>query len=136
MDEVAVIDTSAILLLTDAGLFSILPSLYSRVVAPGAVIAEVEAHGPDDPAVRAVHGATWLEIVEPAPPIDPPLVPALGIGETHLLAWAASHPGAIAVLDDKDASAPRRPTARGEDGLRDVLLLRGLWQDALDLAGE
>lgn len=65
---------------------------------PEAVRLELTAHS--DEAARAVVRTDWLETVT-TPPI-PTTIAAwdLGAGETACLAWAAAHPGTIAVIDD------------------------------------
>jgi mannose-1-phosphate guanylyltransferase len=74
-----------------------------EVVLPEAVVDEITALGPDDPAAVALRSASWLDIV--ATPVIPPAIRGrrLGPGESAVLAPALLSPGSEAVLDDRDA---------------------------------
>ena len=56
--------------------------------------------GPQDLTAQAIEKTEWITVVEP-PPI-PELIQAwdLGKGESSVLAWAYSHSGTEAILDD------------------------------------
>ena len=71
-----------------------------RVAVPDVVVDELRAAGPDDPTVRALDDARWLEII-PTPPI-PESVTAwkLDPGETAVLSLGLFQSGCEVVLDD------------------------------------
>ena len=72
---------------------------------PVAVVDELNRRGPDDPAVRAIHGAAWLQVL-PCPSV-PAEIQAwdLGRGESAALALASARPGSEVILDDLAARA-------------------------------
>lgn len=75
----------------------------SDVVVPEPVFRELEAHGLDDPAVRAIREIDWINKVT-----GTKIVPAiadwdLGAGESAVLSLAKSEPGTWAVIDDGEA---------------------------------
>ena len=50
--------------------------------------------------MRALVESDWLELI-PAVPIPPEILAwDLGAGESSVLAWARSHPGSVAIIDD------------------------------------
>jgi predicted nucleic acid-binding protein len=73
------------------------------IVVPRAVAEELEVKGQDDVAVQALRETPWLRIVEPVPPPPETRRWDLGRGEAAVLAWAHSHPGTLAILDDAQA---------------------------------
>ncbi|MCC7495439.1 MAG: DUF3368 domain-containing protein [Fimbriimonadaceae bacterium] len=106
MAEHWVLDASPLISLGRIGYGSWLPQLADEVVTPAAVAAEVLA-GPADEARQLV--ATGSIAVVQAPPAPPALLAwDLGAGETAVLAYALSHPGATVILDD----GPARRCAR------------------------
>lgn len=96
------VNASPLIVLAKAGFLDLLKGEDTSVLVPSAVAAEIRAHHADE-AVRAIDGLPWLRVVES--PATPPLILAwdLGSGESAVLAWAHSHPGSVAVLDDLDA---------------------------------
>jgi predicted nucleic acid-binding protein len=99
---------------------------------PEPVLLEIQAHGPDDPAVKAIHEVEWLKLV-PAPEVDPRIDAwDLGAGESAVLTLAANEQGAWAVIDDREARRCARRLnipAIGTLGL--VLLAKQLGQVSL-----
>jgi predicted nucleic acid-binding protein len=79
----------------------LLRAFADRVIVPESVIAEILAHPSDDPTVRAVAAATWLQ--RSADPQVPAVVQAwdLGKGESAVIAHALTIAGCEAVLDDR-----------------------------------
>lgn len=70
---------------------------------PAAVAEEIQRRGASDPAAHAIASFPWLKVVPtPAPP-DSIHAWDLGQGETSVLAWALTHPGSAAILDDLSA---------------------------------
>jgi predicted nucleic acid-binding protein len=71
-----------------------------ELVVPSAVASEIQAFGAEDVAAQALAATPWLQVVE-TPPV-PARIQAwdLGPGESAVLAWCHSHPGAMAIIDD------------------------------------
>lgn len=96
----AVVDASPLIHLSKGGHFDLLRLLGGRVLIPSLVLTEIERRGLTDPTVVALAAADWVVAV------DDPDVPAviqawdLGFGESSVLAYAWSHPGTIAIIDD------------------------------------
>ena len=67
------VNTSPLVFLARVGLLKILREGATEVVVPELVLLEIQAHGPDDPAVKAIHEVDWLKLVsvsEVDPEID------------------------------------------------------------------
>jgi hypothetical protein len=62
------VNASPLIFLTHVGLLDVLNEPAVPVVVPDVVVGEIGAHGTTDPAVVAVHAASWLQIV-PTPSI-------------------------------------------------------------------
>jgi predicted nucleic acid-binding protein len=103
MDESAVVNASPLIFLSRGGLVDFLRLSSHTVVVPSAVANEIQLRGKRDPAARAIEETPWLLIVET--PLIPELILAwdLGKGESSVLAWAYTHPGSEAILDDLPA---------------------------------
>lgn len=119
MADVAVVNASPLIYLTEAGRLELLRLAGDEVLVPEAVAQEVRRWGADDPAVRALAATPWLRIVAS---IDvPPSIQAwdLGPGETAVLSWALVH-RSLAILDDLAArrcAAAHHVPVRGTLGL-------------------
>lgn len=96
-----VINASPVIALGKVELLSLFDRLCQEIVIPQAVADEIQRGTRDDPACRWLReaAARW---VCAGPALDP-VVSAwdLGAGETAVLAWARSHPGFEAILDDR-----------------------------------
>ena len=101
MPEPPVINASPIIHLSRAGHVELLNQLWSRIIVPSTVADEVRAKSRDDVAAQALDHLSCFEI-GPAVPI-PPLIASwdLGRGESAVLAWAVSHAGSLAIIDDR-----------------------------------
>lgn len=99
----AVFNASPVIILAKAGHFDLVPQLVEPAVIPRAVVDEINAGSPEDPASACLAQANWLTIVEPATPISPIATWRLGTGETEVLEYARQNIGTVAVLDDKAA---------------------------------
>jgi predicted nucleic acid-binding protein len=97
------VNASPIILLAKVGLLDVLQHLGAPVVIPEAAIREIQAGGPQDPAVQALANAGWLATVDPGP--IPAAVAAfnLGSGESAVLACALAHSNSGILLDDQAA---------------------------------
>ena len=100
MASTAVVNASPLIYLSRSEHFELLKSAAERIVVPDVVVAELSAHGAENPALLRLHGASWIEIV------TSPAIPGnvldwqLGPGESAVLAWALENPGCLAIVDD------------------------------------
>ena len=103
MPETRVVNTSPLVFVVRAGLLEMLQVGAREIVVPEPVIAELRAHGENDPTVTAVLAVEWLT-VRPVATV-PPAIAAwdLGPGESAVMAIALNTPGSRAVVDDRDA---------------------------------
>jgi len=71
-----------------------------EVAVPSSVAAEIQRRGSADVTAQALANTSWLTVVETRP--VPALIQAwdLGEGESAVLAWAYTHQGAEAIVDD------------------------------------
>lgn len=101
--EPLVINALPLIYLSRSGHLPLLKILGDEIVVPEFVANEVRAYGPDDVTAKALVDTSWLREV-PAEPV-PPSVFAwdLGKGESAVLAWALTHPGSEAIIDDLPA---------------------------------
>ena len=100
MAESAVVNASPLIFLSRAGLIDLLQLISAEVIVPESVATEIEVRGKRDPTAQALANTSWL-IVTQTPPV-PAQIQAwgLGPGESSVLAWAHSHPGSEAIIDD------------------------------------
>jgi predicted nucleic acid-binding protein len=95
-----VINASPLIVLTRGGHPEVLRAAGERIVVPLSVATEIRQRGADDPTVRLLAEAGWLEVV-PAGPLPEQIADLrLDPGESAVLAWALAHPGTEAILDD------------------------------------
>lgn len=98
MAERWVINASPIILLAKINYQHLLTTLPDEVLVPEAVVVEINAGSPNDPA-REFLRTTSLKIVQ-IPPDPIVLAWDLGNGETSVLSYALRNSGWTAVLDD------------------------------------
>jgi len=98
--ERAVVNASPLIFLSRAGLIQLLQLVSSEVIVPEAVASEIEVRGKSDPTAQILANTSWL-IVTQTPEI-PAQIQAwgLGPGESSVIAWARSHNGSEAIIDD------------------------------------
>ncbi len=130
-----VINASPLIVLAKIGQIGLFTALANEIVIPDAVVKEINAGPPNDPAKN------WL--VEPKVPIarvsNLPvglLAWDLGAGETAVLAHALTNPGWTAVLDDNAARNCARSFGVPVKGTLAVVILakqQGLIPSAADL---
>jgi predicted nucleic acid-binding protein len=97
----AICDTSPIQYLHQIGFLHLLAEFYTRIIAPLAVVDELErgrAIGVDLPDVRAL---PWLTILAPEGLDKVPTAADLGAGEKEVLALGTHVPGAVVILDER-----------------------------------
>lgn len=129
MAEPAVVNASPLIYLARGGCFDLLQVAGAQILVPASVDRELRRRGQNDPAVRAMDQAAWLQTV--ADPPIPQIIQAwnLGAGESAVLAWAEAHPGAEAVIDDlaaRKCAAAIGVQVRGTLGLVLAAKQRGL----------
>lgn len=98
--EPAVVNASPLIFLSRAGLIHLLQLVSSKIIVPEAVASEIEIRGEDDPTAQTLANTSWLVVTQT--PSVPPQIQAwgLGPGESAVLAWAHSHAGSEAIIDD------------------------------------
>jgi predicted nucleic acid-binding protein len=98
--EPPAVNASPLIYLARAGLLDFLQFVAETVVGPAAVTDEIRRRGPTDITVQALQNTAWIVR------IDDPSIPRviqtwdLGEGESAVLAWAYTHPGTEAIVDD------------------------------------
>jgi hypothetical protein len=80
----------------------VLPHLYSRVLAPRAVLEKVTAGGSSRPSADQIPQLEWSEVVEGVRP-DPLLAAELGPGEAAVITTATQGSAGVVLLDDRRA---------------------------------
>jgi predicted nucleic acid-binding protein len=94
-----VVDASPLIHLSRTRNIHFLTTLAPTIVVPAPVYEEVRAKTSDESA-RVIQQTAWLRLV-PGPSIPDDIRPwDLGAGEAAVLAWARTHPGCLAILDD------------------------------------
>lgn len=99
----AAVDASSLILLVRTAHLHLLKSLAPQLVVPEPVLEEIRAKGVEDATLRAVEASPWLSVIQGSFEQERVGGLTLGKGESAVLAWALSHPGAFAVLDDQRA---------------------------------
>jgi predicted nucleic acid-binding protein len=118
---IVVSDTSPLNYLILIGQADVLPALFSRVVAPPAVVAEMLQLGA--PVVVATWAASppkWLEVIAPAT-FDASL--PLGTGEAEAIALAQELEADRLLLDERKAALVARRLGLAVSGTLSVLSL-------------
>ena len=103
MTEAPAVDASPLILLVRAAHLHLLKALAPQLVVPEPVLEEIRAKGVEDATLQAVEASPWLSVVQVTSEQERIGGLTLGKGEAAVLAWALSHPGAFAVLDDQRA---------------------------------
>jgi predicted nucleic acid-binding protein len=96
-------NASPLIVLAKADLLWILPRLFSSVLLPQAVRAEIEAGDSEDPMRKLLASCSWLVGVELVPPLSPLSVWQLGHGESEVIEYVRLHGDLLALLDDRVA---------------------------------
>jgi predicted nucleic acid-binding protein len=103
LTEAPAVDASSLILLARTAYLHLLKSLAPQLVVPEPVLEEIRAKGVEDAALQAVEASPSLSVVQVSSEQERVGGLTLGKGESAVLAWALSHPGALAVLDDQRA---------------------------------
>ncbi len=128
-----IVNASPIICLARAGLLDLLRQLPEKADVPQAVIDEILAGPPGDPARQAIV-ENRFPVIET---VNLPEILAwdLGKGETAVLSYALSHPGTTAILDDRAARKCAKSFAIPCKGTLAAIILskqRGLIPSAAD----
>jgi predicted nucleic acid-binding protein len=108
----------------------LLPTLYTQVIIPPAVLRELE--DPETPeAVRTwvAHRPAWFEVRTPQQPLAEAVFPALGAGEREAIVVAEEVQADFVLIDERDGRRVARSRALAVIGTLGVLeeaAIRGL----------
>lgn len=119
--DVLVADTGPLIALAGIGQLELLRELYSSVVVPQAVHAEVLAGGFFSVGLANYKQATWLEVTATGEP-DPSLLALLDEGEASVIVLARARQIGLVLIDEQKA----RKVARTLYGLKVVGSVRVL----------
>ena len=100
MYKQAVVNASPLIFLSKAGVIHFLQQAAPDIVVPQVVALEIGRRGRNDITARTLANNPWVATVEV--PVIPPLIQSwdLGPGESAVLAYARTHPGLVAIIDD------------------------------------
>jgi predicted nucleic acid-binding protein len=131
--ESPAVNASPLIYLARAGLLDFLQLVAETVVVPAVVTDEIRRRGLTDITVQALQNTAWVVRID-NPPI-PRIIQAwdLGDGESAVLAWAYTHPGTEAIVDDlagRRCAAALGIPVRGTLGLVLTAKRRGRITDA------
>ncbi len=102
MNDIWVVNASPIITLAKVDRLHLLKDLCTELLVPEAVVSEILAGSPSDPARRAIERG-WGTVVPAAPIVADLLEWGLGTGESAVLAVAMQRRPATAILDDAAA---------------------------------
>lgn len=97
-----VVNASPTIFLAKLGCIDILSQLYSKIVVPQGVAAEINDGYDDDPAKRWLLEQVQCQ-VRPSPIPDIINQWNLGVGESEVIAYACRHTGFSVSIDDRQA---------------------------------
>lgn len=120
-DLLVVADSGPLIALAGVQCLDLLPQLYPRVAAPHAVIEEIMAGASLSPRHNFLPQVSWLEQLAAPTPLDA-LAVVLGRGEAEALALASQHPGALLLLDDRQARRAAEALGLAATGSAGVLV--------------
>jgi predicted nucleic acid-binding protein len=121
LDLLAITDSGPLIALAGVQCLDLLPQLYRRVAAPRAVIEEILAGAHLSPRHNFLHQISWLEQLEAPVPLDA-LAIVLGRGEAEAIVLARQHPGALLLLDDRQARRAAEALGLAATGSAGVLV--------------
>lgn len=99
----AIANTSPLQYLYQIGRLDFLPRLYGRVIVPESVADELRRGREQGIAVPDVDVLPWVTIATPNQRTLRTVNEVLGRGERAVIALALESPGALVILDDRDA---------------------------------
>jgi predicted nucleic acid-binding protein len=96
-------NSSPLQYLHQAGVLGLLPAIFGQVWVPEAVVAELEEGRRRSVLLPLLEELPWLKVRAVRDRTLLPLVTHLGDGEKEVLALGLELPGALLLLDDRDA---------------------------------
>lgn len=107
---VVVADASPLIFLARLELLRLLPELYGGVIAPRAVLDEVNCSGGSRPGALDTSNLPWLTIVDvdSDSPLRKALSGDLGVGETDAILLALDTGAELLLVDDRSGRATAR----------------------------
>ena len=102
MDRI-ICDASPLIILAKSDLLELLPSQFSDVVVPQAVVDEIMEGPLEDPMHRLISKIEWLKHETVNPPLSPLGTWQLGRGESEVIEYARLHRNYAVLLDDRAA---------------------------------
>jgi predicted nucleic acid-binding protein len=121
--EHGVADASPLIFLARTRRLDLLKVAANPVAVPAQVIDEVARHHSGQATVAAIFANEWIR---PAGQVAIPsdvLSCRLGPGESSVLAWASSHAGSVAMVDDQKARSCAESLAVPTIGVLGLILL-------------
>ena len=120
--RLVVVNTTPIIALALIGKLDLLAQLYSEVVMPCAVQAEVFAGGPTGVGSSELRGVTWLHAVSLQDPRRADVLSDLDRGEAEVIALAQELGADLVVIDERMARRHARRLGLRLTGTLGVLL--------------
>jgi predicted nucleic acid-binding protein len=131
--ETWVVNASPVIALARAGFEHLLTGPSRSVLLPQAVVEEIVAGPPNDPA-RVLLERGWASIATPKSIPTSVVEWGLGRGETQVLAIALETPGSTAVLDDAAARTAARAVGIPVIGTLGIVVRAKLQQEVASAA--
>ena len=108
----------------------LLPTLYTQVIIPPAVLRELEdPETPETVRTWVAHRPAWFEVCAPQQPLAETAFPALGAGERETIVVAEEVQADFVLIDERDGRRVARSRALAVIGTLGVLeeaAIRGL----------
>jgi len=120
--RLVVVNTTPIIALAVADQFTLLQHLYSQIVIPPAVQAEVIAGGASGVGVRELQAASWVRVMPLQDPRRADLLTDLDRGEAEVLALAQELGAGLVIIDERLAHRHARHLGLPLTGTLGVLL--------------
>jgi uncharacterized protein len=121
-ERLVVVNTTPIIALTIADQFPLLQHLYSQIMIPPAVQAEVMAGGASGVGVRELQAASWVRVMPLQDPQRADLLTDLDRGEAEVLALAQELKAELVIIDERLARRHARHLGLALTGTLGVLL--------------
>ena len=93
-------NTSPLQYMHQAGVLTLLPELYGRIIIPESVVAELKEGLARGVALPELSRLPWVEVRSAHEKSLLPMAAGLGPGEREALALAVESPGSLLIMDD------------------------------------
>ena len=120
-ERLVVVNTTPIIALTIANQLPLLQRLYSQVLIPPTVQAEVMAGGASGVGVRELQAASWVQVMPLQDPQRANLLTDLDRGEAEVLALAQELKAGLVIIDERLARRHARHLGLALTGTLGVL---------------